>query len=157
MPDDHPVYYWDSCVFLSYINGTADRLPDIDALLDRSGKDFQVITSTVTIVEVAFGKLEQDNETLDEVMEARISGLWGTDSPVKIVEFFPVLAQAAKELMRQGRGDGLKLKPMDAIHLATAKHFSAARVHTYDEKLEKYEDLIGIPIGPPLATAPKLL
>ena len=33
MPKDPKLIYWDSCVFLSYINGDVERLGIIDALL----------------------------------------------------------------------------------------------------------------------------
>jgi len=157
MPDDLPLNYWDSCVFLSYINGIADRLRDIDALLERSGKDCQIITSTVTIVEVAFGKVEQDRGELDEETGVKIAGLWASDSPVKVVEFFPALGEAARDLIRKALPSGISLKPMDAIHLATALHMRAVAFHTYDDRLPKFAEVLGIPIGPPLASAPKLL
>ncbi len=52
--------YWDACVFLSYINGEQERLPVIDALLEesRSGK-IEIITSTVSLAEVAFAEEER--------------------------------------------------------------------------------------------------
>jgi len=30
-----PRYYWDACVFLSYIEGRSDRIPVIEALLEE--------------------------------------------------------------------------------------------------------------------------
>jgi hypothetical protein len=51
MPDGLARIYWDACVLLSYINGIPDRLPDLEWYLERSGKGFQLVTSTVTIVE----------------------------------------------------------------------------------------------------------
>jgi nucleoside-diphosphate-sugar epimerase len=65
-----------ACVLLSYINGIPDRLPDLEWYLERSGKGFQLVTSTVTIVEVAFAVQERERMALDAATEAKISGLW---------------------------------------------------------------------------------
>ena len=43
------------------------------------------------------------------------------------------------------------LKPMDAIHLATAQHLSVDAFHTYDGKLEKYQPGLGLKIEEPYA------
>ena len=59
--------------------------------------------------------------------------------------------------MRSARDNGLTgLKPMDAIHLATAKVHGAFEFHTYDDGLDKYVPDIGFKISPPIANAPKL-
>ncbi len=151
MPEPLPLIYWDSCVFLSYINGTADRLRDIDPLLNHSGKDFQIITSVFTAVEVAFAKIEQDGKALDPNIEGMIDGLWAPGSPVKLVEFHYGIALEARALIRVGLSSGWKLKPNDALHLATAKIISCKEFHTYETGLSKYSDAIGLKIGPPLA------
>lgn len=83
-PDGKPLVYWDADVFLSYVNGTPDRLPHLDAFLEKSGKDIQLITSTISIVEVAFAKAEQDGKALDEAIEKKDkSSLESIDSSSK--------------------------------------------------------------------------
>ena len=57
MPPEPTRNYWDSCAFLSYINGVSDRLPTLDALLEESAdpdNEREIVTSTFTIAEVAF-------------------------------------------------------------------------------------------------------
>jgi len=157
MSDDLARLYWDANVFLSYINGIPTRLPDLDALLERSGKDFQIITSVVSIVEVAFGKAEQDGGSLDPDVERKIDALWTPDSPIRLVELYPQIAHGAKAIMRETLARGWKLKPLDAIHLAAAKQEQATAFHTYDTELEKYSSIIGCSVSQPLAKAPKLL
>lgn len=155
MPD-LPFVYWDSCVFLSYINGIADRVADIDRLLSKSGKEFQIITSAVTIIEVAFAKVEQDQKALDEDTEEKIKGLWEPPSPIQLVEFYPLLGHEAKGLMRQSLTRAWSLKPLDAIHLVTAHRLPSTVFHTYDDALFKYSELLGIPIEPPRVSDPEL-
>ena len=156
MPDEPRLIYWDADVFLSYVYGIPDRMPDIDALLDLSGKALQIITSALTIVEVAFGKAEQDQRTLDPAVEAKIDQLWQANSPIKLVEFHPRIAEGARDLMRSAVTRSWHLKPLDAIHLATARQQGVAEFHTYDSDLVKYDAVVGFSIGPPRAAAPRL-
>jgi predicted nucleic acid-binding protein len=157
MPNDQMAVYWDANVFLAYINGNPERLPHIDAYLEKSGKEVQIYTSTVSIVEVAFGKSEQDGKCLDEDTEKRINSLWMPGSPVRIVEFHSIIADVSKKLMRDSITKGWSLKSMDAIHIATAQTIPVNEIHTYDSGLIKYGEIIGIRIGPPIASQPKLL
>ena len=157
MPDDLQVVYWDANVFLSYLNAIPHRLPDLDALLEQSGQQFQIVTSTVSIVEVAFAATEQAAGVLDPAIEQRIAALWAPDSPIKLVEFSGLVAEIARDLVRLAMTRGTGMKPLDAIHLATAKAVATLRFHTYDEHLYQYAELVGFSIEPPQASAPKLL
>ena len=157
MPDDLQVIYWDANVALSYLNGIPDRLPDLDALLEQSGREFQIVTSTVSIVEVAFAATEQAAGASERAVEQRIAALWAADSPIKLVEFSTLVAERARDLVRQAIIRGGPMKPIDAIQLATAQTVAASRFHSYDEHLYQYAELVGFPIGPPQASAPKLL
>ena len=157
MPDDLQVIYWDANVTLSYLNAIPDRVSDLDALLEQSGREFQIVTSTVSVVEVAFAAIEQAAGALDPAVEQHIAALWATDSPIKLVEFSVLVAETARGLVRQAMIHGKRMRPMDAIHLATAQALTASRFHTYDERLYQYSELVGFPISPPQASAPKLL
>jgi predicted nucleic acid-binding protein len=149
-----PRSYWDACLFLSYINGDADRLADLETLLEAAYQGaVEIVTSTVSIVEVARGAQEQAGE-LDAVAMAKIDALWEPPSPIKLVEFHRVIATNARDLIRNGIRRGWSLKPMDAIHLATAANAQAGELLTYDTALEKYADLIMLPIAQPLAGRP---
>lgn len=156
---DLPLVYWDACVPLSYINGEVDRLSQIEALLAESGKTLQLVTSILSITEVAAAKIEQDGKVLDADIEAKINSLWEVESPIEVVEFYELIAEDAKKLMRQGIPKGWKLKPPDAIHLATADRLKVSAFHTYDPALEKYSQLTQtkFPIGPPVAEQPVLV
>jgi len=156
MPDPERLY-WDACVFLNGINGVAQYLPHITAIMDAAQKgDLQIITSALSIVEVAFAAEEQKGNALNPNELARIEQFWEPGSPVALVEFTELIAREARNLMRGALPEGWSLKPMDAIHLATARQMQADRFHTYDPALKKYGDIIGIPVDEPNADAPML-
>jgi predicted nucleic acid-binding protein len=159
MLTDLPIIYWDACVPLSYINGITDRLPDIEGLLRKSGADFQLITSVYSIIEVAFAAIEQEAKTADPEIEEKISNLWALGSPIQTVEFYGLIAEKARKLMRDALSEGWSLKPGDALHLATADHLKVGAFHTYDEGLDKYEKITGthFKICRPIATQPVIV
>src|SRR3954453_21623248 len=103
MPGDLRRVYWDACVPLSHINAIPDRLPIIEELFRKArAGEFELLTSVLSRVEVAFAATEQQTGSLDPVVEARIDDLWRPGSPIKLVEFYDLIAQSARELMRQG-------------------------------------------------------
>ncbi len=78
MPDTTADIYWDSCVFLAYVNGEEKRLPFLNALLESSAEgDINLYTSDLSRVEVAFAASEQMQRALDEEVERRINLLMG--------------------------------------------------------------------------------
>ncbi len=147
-----PKYYWDSCVFLSAINGEPDRLPDIEALMeDASKKKIVLYTSAITITEVAFAHAEKANQILDPQVEKQIDKLWHPESPISLVDFHSKVAFEARSLMRKAvNAEKSGLKAADAIHLATARLQSVAAFHTYDTRLNKYAEVAGLKICEPI-------
>lgn len=150
--------YWDSSVFVSYLEKDPGRYKIIDAAWHEisSGQEAQIIVSTEAIVEVAFVELEKTSRVNDPNIEASIDAIW-KDPSVQLIEFHPDIALLARTLMRDGLTKGLSLKPKDAIHLATAHWIDknvlpVGEFFTYDKKLEKYEVQIGIPICEPHVT-----
>ena len=143
--------YWDSCVPLSYVNGVPDRLPTIDELLRHARREeLELVTSVLSITEVAFAASEQAGGALDPEVEENIDSLWSPDSPIALVEFHDLIAREARGLIRQGIGqDWGKLKPADAIHLATARRLEVDRFHTYDDRLLKWNGVAGFPVTRP--------
>ncbi len=151
MPDEARPIYWDACVLLSYINGMPERVLVIDELLRQSrAGQVELITSAISQVEVAFAASEQEQGALDQDVEDRIAELWAPGSPVKAVEFYELIGQRARALMRQGIAQGWgQLKAADAIHLATAQQMGVEEFHTYDRRLLKWNGTAGLPIVEP--------
>lgn len=160
------LYYWDSNVFISYLEATLDRITDIEAVIEEVLRNPASIiyTSAFSIVEVAFLSTEKGTRTLDSTILAKIDALWNT-RPFQIVEFNPIIARLARDLVRNGFTDGYKLKPYDAIHIATAQWLTKNRIpltefHTYDDfdnKVEVIQRYSGLKIRPPKPFQPSLI
>lgn len=153
MPGDRLLRsYWDACVFLAWINGEPGRATVVDSLL-RSARagDFEIVTSVISITEVAFAATEKQSGALAPATLATIDRLWEPPSPVKLVEVHRLIATDARNLMRQATPDGLALKPPDAIHLSTAPRAACDEFLTYDPGLHKYAGMIGLPVREPLS------
>jgi predicted nucleic acid-binding protein len=140
-----PNIYWDSCNFLSYINEMPDRVSILDALLASSASDtgtINLLTSELSKVEVAFGATEQLQRALVPEIEEKIDNLWADPSAVAVVEYHDGIGREARSLIRAAITRGWRLKPNDAIHLATAAWLSRVGIsidefHTYDHSLHK--------------------
>ena len=151
MPDRPYKAYWDACVFLSLIEGTPDRIAIINTIIDECRRnEVEIYTSVLSIAEVAFAKAEKDGKVLDSAVDKKIDKLWIPSSPFKLVEIHSALMHSAKSLMRKAHGGkGWALKPADAIHLVTAQSVRVDAFHTYDDKLPKLSELLGITIEKP--------
>lgn len=158
MPGEVPRIYWDACVFLSYVNGEADRADVIEQLLDEAvaGKH-ELVTSTVSQVEVAFGKSEQENDAPDLETLAKIEAFWLPESPIMLYEFHRLVARDARDLVRLSRIEqSQRLAPLDAIHLASAQRLNATDFHTYDGNLLGRNGTMEFPIQKPWTPSPRI-
>ena len=161
MPPERNRTYWDSCVFLSYINATPDRLPILDALLAESDdpeNPREIVTSTFSIVEVAFELNEKAQGALDPAAESAIDALWSDRHAVKLIEFHEGIARDARTLIRGALAMGRRsLKPGDATHLASARSLGATEFHTYSKDLPRFSALTGLQISEPFVYQPRML
>ena len=164
MPNNRKIVYWDACCFLSYINEIADRLPVLDALLGASvseSGDIKLYTSELSKIEVAFSLVEQKQQALDAETEQRIEKLWTDPDALALVEYHDGIGPTAKDLMRYAITRPWSLKPLDAVHLATAKWLSERGIavdefHTYDESLFKWASIVGFDILRPHTPQPPI-
>ena len=161
MPDTF--IYWDANPFLSYINEYPDRMPALDALLDSSANgSVTIYTSALSQVEVAFAASEQKRRALDPQEEQKIDALWSDPGAVALVEYHDGIGRQARALMRDAVTHGWSLKPLDAVHLATAMWLAQAgfqvdEFHTYDGALEKYATIVGFTICEPRTAQPRMI
>jgi predicted nucleic acid-binding protein len=138
--------YWDACVFLSWINEEAGRVEVIDALFDECtspNNPVEIVTSTLSIIEVSFGEMERTQKALDPGVQQNISDLWSPGSPVTLIEFYAAIANDARDLVQRAMVEGRSLHAADAIHLATAKRLNVDRILTYDGRFLRAGQALG--------------
>ncbi len=151
------LFYWDANLFLSYLNDDPTRVPTLEAILDEisnNGKD-KIVTSVLSKVEVAWVATEKYNRALDPDEEARIDALWN-DPVIEFVDFNDEITYITRSLLRRAMSRGWGLRTNDAIHLASAEWVGAIEMNTYDDRLFKYSELIGLDVKNPIAVQPKL-
>ena len=154
--------YWDANAFLSYINEIPERMPVLEALLGSStGGGIQIYTSALSQVEVAFAASEQQQKALDAAAERKINRLWDDPRAVVLVEYHDGIGRDARSLIRDAITYGWSLKPLDAIHLATARWLSrlgylVSEFHTYDRRLRRYGSIVGFTVREPYTAEPRL-
>jgi len=157
MPGERLVY-WDACVFVALLNQDPGRWETLVTMLDQFEEDdgARVVTSTITKVEAALAAAERANRRLDEDVLAKMDHLWEGSPTICLVEFHDEIATMARELVRHAITQKWRLKPYDAIHLATAQWYQVHEFHTYDTGLDKYAQLVGFPICRPHVLQNKL-
>lgn len=167
MSGDKRFLYWDSDVFLSYFEGNPDRLPNIRTILGEVERDPNalIVTSSLTIVEVAYLASERSSKQLDSKTLRAIDNFWRNHFIIRIVELNEEIARRARNLVRLAAEkkwnddqNWRKLKPPDAIHLATAAWAGVEILHTYNLRdFEQYAPLVGIKVENPTPLQPRLL
>ena len=77
MPNNGRIIYWDSCVFLSHINGIPDRIQIINDIFEEINNDSNsvILTSSESMVEVAHAVNEKIQHRLDPNVEAAIDAM----------------------------------------------------------------------------------
>lgn len=156
MPDN-PIIYWDANVLLSYIEDTPGRTAVIEPIFERATKgEIRIATSVVSRVEVAFLPSEHVDEEDDPDADDPVAELWKPASPLTPVEFHDGIADIARKLVRTAKAREWSLKPLDAIHIASAVFVNAAEMHTYDTKLHRFAEDAGLPITEPTTAQEQL-
>lgn len=147
-------------MFLSYIEGNdSSRLSHIRPLLEDAEKNLlEIVTSALTIVEVAYAPYEKAATVLDQGIEDAIAALWAIGSPVRVVEVDAVTAVKGRQLVREGIGTRRAIKPNDAVHLATAMRLGVDALHTYNLKdFQRWANPTGIVVSHPASAHPQMV
>jgi predicted nucleic acid-binding protein len=156
MPSPSRKLYWDACIFLHYINAEPRWVGIIEKLLEGASKsdgELLIVTSIISKVEVAFAGFEQRHGKLSKTAEQKIDKLWNDYTAILPIEVFDKITSDARQLVRKANilKPKLALKPMDAIHFASAMYLAVDEFHTTDPKLlnPKYATLTGLKIKNP--------
>ena len=162
MPRENRLLYWDSCVFLSYVEENPERLPILEAILQSMSRGrTRVYTSSLAKVEVAFAASETGSQTLSSEIEELIDGLW-SEPGITVVEFHDGIGNMARSLMRRAMAGGRSIRSYDATHLATAEWLTQRgleleAVHTYDDRVLRAGALVGLTVEHPRTIEPLLI
>lgn len=143
--------YWDANVFLAYLLAIPEHLAVLQAIvrLARDRRDVAIVTSAVSITEVAYFEAERVSGALDPAVERRLDALW-LDPALRVEPFTTVVGRSARRLIRDSIVAGPRLRPLDAIHLATAMESRVSEFQTFDTALHKHSGRLGFPIGTPM-------
>ena len=130
--------YCDANVFLAYFKKERERVEVVSQFFAeiRQNKRAKVLTSVISITEVAHtaARHHQANSEGDAVKE--LDDFWEDSSLVELSEFYESLARRARRHVREYS----RLKPADAIHLATAQLVGVREFFTYDGLLLRLSD-----------------
>jgi predicted nucleic acid-binding protein len=143
---------------LSYINQDPGRINHLDALLAEAARgELTILTSVLSVAEVAFAAVERTGKALDDQQLERIDKLWAPAGQVRLVEFHVLIAEGAREIQRLGVPNGWTgLRSIDAMHLATARQAEVDAFQSYEPKLVKWAPVVGYVIEEPEAMQPLL-
>ena len=158
MTGSRPRIYWDANCFLSYLNQDPRWLPTLEILLEDANIHgaIEIVTSVLSLAEVAFGAMERLNRALDPREEARIDSLW-TSPGIALVEVNERVARIAREIKRDDMVRGRAgRRTADIMHVASARFMRVQAMHTTETKLHGYSNLYGFPVRDPYTPKMKL-
>jgi len=141
--------YWDSNLFLAYLNDEPDNADIVDALIDyaRDQKnETMIVVSTLVLAEI------RPRSSYDPDRSRVVKELFYTDIPyMRIVGVTPPIAELASQI----GGTHNEITSPDAIHVATALLEGAVIMYTLDGPRSKelrrsggllaYDGRIGVP------------
>lgn len=133
MPGGNPTYYWDTCLFLAWLNDEQRGPGEMDGvreIIDRHRRrEVKLVSSGLTQVEMLESKIPVGIDTAFTNLLKRMPRL---SMDIKIAQLAHDLRDHyAREAVNTG---GKTLSTPDAIHLATAIHYRVDEFHTFDEQ-----------------------
>jgi predicted nucleic acid-binding protein len=126
------LYYWDACVFLGLLTNDKDENEMLGVL--QVAEQFQqskviIMTSTITRIEVLSSHLsDEQKQTFQKVFMRSNFQEHAVDIRVANI------AHNIRDHYIQNRPSKISVKTPDSIHLATAIHYKADEMHTFDGK-----------------------
>jgi predicted nucleic acid-binding protein len=122
-----PLYYWDTCLFLAWLNDEQRKTGEMDGVREivarHKRREVRLCTSVITSVEVLESKIPAGLAPLFLDLMKRITRI-ATDPKVAAI------AHGLRD--HYAKAGGKMLTTPDAIHLATAILFRVDEFHTFD-------------------------
>ena len=112
-------------------------------MADAEAGGVLIVTSIISVAEVAYLAPEGPGLPLDPDVERRIENLWRSRQAIRFVEVDAGVAARARTLLRHALTQGWQRNPRDALHLASAQQAPVSTIHTYDQRWDRYAHLIG--------------
>jgi predicted nucleic acid-binding protein len=137
MPSENEkeIVYWDSCVFIDFLQQTSGRYEACKYIHDRAESGTLIIvTSTVTLAEVA--RLPDAGGLMPHEKSRQILDYF-KNPYIAVRQLDRTIAERAHEICRSNN-----LIHLDAIHLATALNFRVSILYTYDSKKQRRKGLL---------------
>ena len=125
-----PKFYWDTCAWLGFLNGDADKKRELQIVYGnaRNGQ-CQLWTSTLSLVETRRLAEEKDlPRPLSEENSKKIEAIFKQP----FVYTIPLAVDIADRARGIIRTVSTIKKWQDAVHLASALRWNADVMHTYD-------------------------
>lgn len=149
-----PTYYLDANVLIDLIEHpeTVEPAKTVCAIMAAAEEgEFNLVTSTITIVEVVYAKHEIDGREIDKDVSERIDHLWHPgSSPIRLVDVHELIVRDARQLLRENIKRGwTKTRGVDAVHLITAKREQADEFLTNEKAMEKWGEVCGFKVCAP--------
>lgn len=149
---NNPKLYWDSCIFLKYLNNEPGSDTIETLLSDAEAAKITIFTSTITIAEVTHACHERNQSILDPATDSLLQNLF---THIKFAEYSVTIGYETRDFIRKMIKQSIKIKPKDGIHLATASWIDRQitrldEINTYDHDLQSlYPNIIPIKIAEP--------
>ena len=136
--------YWDSCCFLSYLEGEPRGTQLLGVIQRAQAGELAIVTSVIALTEVLGSK------NADEGKRDRIKAALSSSNGIYFVDLTEYLAKETRDLIWSLRFHNHKA---DAVHLATALFFNRSKkieeIHTFDADLLRLNGQFEIPIIEP--------
>ncbi len=128
-------HYWDSCVFLAWLNDDPEQAPKCEGVLDAADQGkLRIVTSALTITEVLFTK---GYEKIDIRDRDKVEALFKS-SFITVIDVSRFIAEHARELVWTN-----DVRPKDSIHVSSAIYAKVDEFNTFDEKLLSLNNKVG--------------
>lgn len=143
--------YWDACTWIALIQ--KEKIRDENGVLVEDRETMcksvthaaesgavEIVTSTLSLTEVC--RIDEIKNAEEDVIANFFENEW-----ILLANVDRAVGERGRELMRAGYS---KLKPPDAIHLATAALANTDEMHTFDDRLLRLDKRVAKANGDPL-------